>query len=647
MCGLVGILSPRRANLEAPHLCAMAKAISHRGPDDSQYWVDGSRGVALAFQRLSIVDLSIAGRQPMRSMGGRYTIVFNGEIYNHLEIRQQLHGLTSEVSWRGTSDTETLLAGFDRWGIEETLTKAVGMFALAIWDNSTGTLTLARDRIGEKPLYYGWQGDAFLFASELKAMQQHPAFEGSVSQQSAQLMLRFGYVPTPYSIYAGIYKVPPGQMLSLSLRDRSPVLKQYWSLVSAARKGVAGRMNMHQTVQTEIEALDQQLRTTIKDQMLADVPVGALLSGGVDSSTVVAIMQSLSKSPVKTFTIGFTERAYDESFAAYAIAKHLGTEHTTLVVSPTEALNTIPLLPQMFDEPFADSSQIPVYLVCKLAAQDVTVCLSGDGGDEAFGGYNRYRFMNRLWPIVKNVPMPLRTRLGKLLNGVNSKSWQALDSNSGGLLSKMVGVGLFSEKITKFADVISADSSWAAYQKLVTFFDTVDRSDFENMMPINQENFEGFNPVEKMMLFDTLQYLPDDILVKVDRASMANSLEVRAPFLDHRLIEFAWAIDPTSRISQSGKTKWITRQVLKKYVPEALWDRPKSGFGMPIDDWLRGPLRGWAEDLLSESSLKRAGHVDVNYIRQIWQEHLSGRKNWHHHLWVVLSLHAWQESVDR
>jgi len=647
MCGLAGILTSNDSSLDVAYLRAMADSIYHRGPDDGQTWLDRSQGIGLSFRRLAIVDLTETGRQPMVSSSGRYHIVFNGEIYNHNLLRSELNKLQSRPVWRGTSDTESLLAGFEHWGIESTLQRSVGMFAIAVWDNATSTLCLARDRTGEKPLYYGWQGDVFLFGSELKALKQHPAFMGAICKDALGLMLSKAYVPAPYSIYSGISKLLPGSMLSVSLVSRDPIHAQYWSAAEVACGSVRPVSEQTNAAQTpRVESLDRILRESIHEQMLADVPVGAFLSGGIDSSTVVAIMQSMSRASVKTFTIGFAEAEYDESPESHAIAKYLKTEHTTLSISPKDATDVIPLLPQIYDEPFADSSQIPVYLVSKLAAQEVTVCLSGDGGDEVFCGYNRYRYMAEIWPLLAYIPVSLRSALADALGGISSKTWTRLDAAAWHLPSKAIDIGLLSEKIAKFIDVIRTRSPESAYQALTNFWEVpiLSGGARRTLNSINNNHMvSGLDPVLQFQLMDMQGYLPDDILTKVDRASMANSLEIRAPFLDHRVIEFASTLSPAERI-RKGETKWLLKQVLSKYVPRRLWERPKAGFGVPIDAWLRGPLRPWAETLLSEDRLIREGNIDPNPVRQKWAEHLAGHRNWQHHLWCVLMFQIWFEA---
>ena len=648
MCGIAGFLGGTVADTKAYEtiLSEMATRIFHRGPDHGGVWSDADAGIGLGHRRLSIVDLSPAGHQPMLSASGRYVIVFNGEIYNHSDLRNKLSEDRCAPSWRGHSDTESLLAGFDAWGIQKTVESAIGMFAFAIWDQSTRTLTLARDRLGEKPLYYGWQGNSFLFASELKALRPHPAFRGTINRDALTLLLRHNYIPTPYSIYEGIAKLQPGCLLTVSLQQREPKVWAYWSAAQVAEDGV-----MHLYAGNSKEAVDE-LETLLKDavrqQLMADVPLGAFLSGGVDSSTIVALMQAQSSRPVKTFSIGFYRDAYNEAGHAKAVARHLGTDHTELYVTPEQAMAVIPRLPILYDEPFSDSSQIPTFLVSQLARQHVAVSLSGDAGDELFCGYNRYQFTSRLWRVLSSVPVFLRELVAREIISVTPQSWDQMAVAMGWLLPESARRASAGDKLHKGADVMTSDSIKSLYHNLVSHWRNpasvvIGGSEPQTMLTGNSPKLSGLNAIERMMALDVMTYLPDDILVKVDRAAMGVSLETRVPFLDHRVVEFAWRL-PQSMKLRDRQTKWILRQVLYRHVPKNLIERSKMGFGIPLDDWLRGSLREWCEALLDESRLKREGYFKPLSIRQKWAEHLSGKRNWAYHLWDVLMFQAWLES---
>ena len=651
MCGLAGFLgggATQGGHGEEALLRRMADTIARRGPDDAGYWFDAEQRVGLGHRRLSIVDLSPAGHQPMHAASDRYVIVFNGEIYNHLLLREMLESVGRTPAWRGHSDTETLLAGFDAWGIRGTVERAIGMFAFAVWDRDACTLTLARDRLGEKPLYYGWQGDTFLFGSELKALRAHPAFQGMIDRGVLALLLRHNAIPAPYSIYRDVAKLPPGCLLTVSLHRRTPELQRYWSGAHVAESGAT-----HPFVGNAEQAVDE-LETLLKDavhrQMMADVPLGAFLSGGVDSSTIVALMQAQSARPVKTFTIGFNEDSYNEAGHAQAVAAYLGTDHTELYVTPQQAMDVIPSLPTLYDEPFADSSQIPTFLVSQLARRHVTVSLSGDGGDELFCGYNRYLFAQLMWDRISTFPHFLRRGVAAGLTGVSPGAW----NHAAGPLMKLAPQRLrhanIGGKLHKLAGVLETDSVDALYRSLTSHWSDpaavmLDATEPLTLLTSATSELSGLDAVQRMMALDMLTYLPDDILVKVDRAAMGVSLETRMPFLDHRVVEFAWRL-PQSLQLREGQTKWVLRQVLYRHVPRALIERPKMGFGVPIDAWLRGPLREWAEELLDESRLRTEGFFNPALIRQKWREHLSGQRNWQHHLWGVLMFQAWLESQD-
>lgn len=642
MCGIAGFLTiSAAANMEA-HARRMADSLAHRGPDDIGVWVNEAAGVALAHRRLSILDLSPAGHQPMTSDCGRYVIVFNGEIYNHLDLRKELRRET----WKGHSDTETLLAAFQAWGIEKTLNRTVGMFALALWDQRSRLLTLARDRFGEKPIFYGWQGGNFLFGSELKAVAAHPVWRGEVDREALALFMRYGYVPLPRSIWKGVSKLLPGSFLTLSA-DMPPAALSaptfYWRARDAANVSI--RKDLDEGAVTD--ELDLLLRQAISGQMAADVPLGAFLSGGVDSSTVVALMQAQSVRPVKTFTIGFFESDYNEAEYAGAVARHLGTEHTELYVSATDAMAVIPLLPNMYDEPFGDVSQIPTYLVAAMARAHVTVSLSGDGADELFGGYNRYFLGRSIWRGVQWLPNLLGQLAAHGITALSPARWDSL----GRLLPRRFRQPMVGDRAHKLADILTARGADDVYSFLVSHERNPESiviasretlSDRELWAEHEMRFLRRADFSERMMFNDLVGYLTDDILCKVDRAAMAVSLETRVPFLDHRIAEFAWQLPLHMKI-RDGQGKWLLRQVLYRYVPQDLIERPKQGFGVPIDAWLRGPLRGWAEDLLSEARLRREGYFHAEPIRRKWEEHLSGRRNWQYWIWNVLMFQAWQE----
>lgn len=649
MCGLTGFLNAcNGVNRElAQHwLYDMANAIARRGPDNDGYWVDPDAGFGLAHRRLAIVDLSPAGAQPMASSSGRYVLAFNGEIYNHQLLRQALEREGKVVSpWRGHSDTETLLASFDAWGFESTLQRSIGMFAISLWDRELRTLTLARDRLGEKPLYYGWQRQggeaAFLFGSELSALRRHPMFVADINRDALGLYMRHNCIGGANSIYTGIHKLLPGHILTVSSAAPEPVVRAWWSGADVAAHGVTHPFAG--TPDEAVNALEALLLDAVGQQMMADVPLGAFLSGGIDSSTVVALMQAQSARPVRTFSIGFHEEGYNEAEHAKAVAKHLGTDHTELYVTPEQALAVIPKLSSLYSEPFADSSQIPTFLVSQLARQHVTVSLSGDAGDELFCGYNRYQMTAGLWGKVSCLPHPLRQLAASAVTAVPPGVWDKL----GGLLP-MSRVG---DKLHKGAALLGSRSVADLYRGMVSHWSdpasvVLGATEPATVLTSLPPALQGLGDVERMMSLDMLSYLPDDILVKVDRAAMGVSLETRVPFLDHRVVEFAWSL-PLAYKLRGGVTKWPLRQVLYRYVPHELIERPKMGFGVPIDSWLRGPLREWAETLLAEPRLRTEGYFDPAPIRQKWAEHLSGKRNWQYHLWDVLMFQSWLETQDQ
>ncbi|MDB4916484.1 MAG: hypothetical protein JWM95_4128 [Gemmatimonadetes bacterium] len=642
MCGVAGFWDTTGLSNDAAEvLHRMTSAIAHRGPDDHGAMCDVGRGLAIGHRRLSIIDTTAAGHQPMSSASERYRIVFNGEIYNFRDLRRELEA--GGCHFRGESDTEVLLAAIERWGLHGAISRAVGMFALAVWDETQRTLHLVRDRIGEKPLYYGWLGHTLAFGSELKAMRQHPAWRGTIDRSALALYLKFSYIPSPHSIYEGVRKVRPGTILTFrsDAPGAPPEEVEYWSAREAVERGMRDPLRLSDD--ELVDEAERQLSSTIRDQMISDVPLGAFLSGGIDSSLVVALMQSQSMKAVQTFTIGFGYEEYNEAEHARAVATHLGTAHTELYVTPREALDVIPRLPAMYDEPFADSSQIPTFLVAQLARSKVTVSLSGDGGDEVFGGYHRYVWAERLRKKFRTVPAPVRGGLARGIRSVSPSRWNALFA-SGSALLRTNRLSIPGERMHKLANVLSANTAEQIYEQIVTMWrDPVLLSPGPELPTILTERgswamLDDF--AQRMMYLDLVSYLPDDILVKVDRATMAVSLESRAPFLDHRVIEFAWRVPHHAKI-RNEKTKWLLRQVLHRHVPQALIERPKMGFGIPLDHWLRGELREWAGDLLHPDRVRREGYFDPEVIATKWREHQSGARNWQHLLWSVLMFQAW------
>lgn len=649
MCGICGFIddSLQQSTDELRALATnMSDCLRHRGPDDAGIWVDAEAGVALGHRRLSIIDLSPLGHQPMFSASGRYVLIFNGEIYNFKMLRAELEKLGHK--FRSHSDTEVMLAAFEQWGALPATQRLNGMFAFALWDRRERRLHLARDRMGEKPLYYGRRDQTFLFASELKALRAHPSFKGEINREALALLMRYGYVPAPLSIYAGIFKLPPARMLTLDFSGAARVLPQpvaYWSLAEAVHNGAARAFRGDaREAAAELEAL---LRDAVKLRMEADVPLGAFLSGGIDSSTIVALMQAQSARPVKTFTIGFYESSYNEAVYAKAVAQHLGTEHTELYVTPEETRAVIPRLASLYDEPFGDSSQIPTFLVAEMARRHVTVSLSGDGGDELFCGYRRYFIGQQIWNKIAWLPLAARKALAHALValpvGLLNRSLGRLQ-NATARFSRPGEVG---DKLHKFAALLPSRDVDDFYEHLISFWHN--SGEIVAGAAAAPNLYAGCNHAgdladarQRMMYLDAMYYLPDDILVKVDRASMGVSLEARVPLLDHRVVEFAWQL-PLHMKLRSGQSKWLLRQILHRYLPASLMERNKMGFGVPIDAWLRGPLREWAEALLNEQRLRREGFFHPRPIRQKWEEHLSGQYEWQQHLWNVLMFQAWQE----
>jgi asparagine synthase (glutamine-hydrolysing) len=655
MCGIAGVLNSRAAD-PTQLVSEMIGAMRYRGPDDAGSWGDASVGLGLGHARLSILDLSPEGHQPMVSASGRYAITFNGEVYNFADLRRELEAAGDR--FRGHSDTEVMLAAIERWGLIEAVSRFVGMFAFGLWDRETRQLSLVRDRLGIKPLYFGWAGQAFVFASELKGIRCVKEFDPQLNRGALALFLRLAYVPAPLSIFQQAYKLMPGCIFTVTpelARSRegfspSPDDGQarwkpvpYWSARVVAEQGVGSPFQG-----TEVEAvehLDALLRQAIKLRMIADVPLGAFLSGGIDSSVVVALMQEQSLAPVKTFSIGFQEADYNEAGYARKVAEHLGTDHTELYVTPEEARAVIPKLPSMYDEPFGDSSQIPTYLVSELARKHVTVAISGDGGDELFAGYNRYFWSRQLWRRLAPIPQCVRAGLGSMVQALSPDTWGSVYR---GLSFALPAVQHPGDRMHKLAGLFAAKDPDAMYLDMVSLWkqptETVIGTVEPQTLLTDRSSWATLSEFTmRMMYLDLVTYLPDDILTKVDRASMAVSLEARVPLLDHRVVEFAWTVPLSMKIKAEGEGKWLLRQVLDRYVPRSLIERPKMGFGIPLDSWLRGPLREWAESLLDAHRLEQEGYFHPGLIRQRWAEHLSGKRNWHYALWNVLMFQAWLE----
>ncbi len=654
MCGFAGVLrcAARKSSQLMDEIASMNRRLTHRGPDGEGIWCDYAGEVALGHCRLAILDLSEHGHQPMFSDCGRYVVAYNGEIYNHDEIRRALEQEGCAPRWRGHSDTEVLLAAISCWGLERALKESIGMFAFALWDIRDRILTLARDRAGEKPLYYGWNGGALRFASELKALAAGQGWRGAVDKGALALYLRYSYIPAPWSIYEGIYKLLPGTFLRIGRKDLQqmqsggppPTPVPYWSMRGAVEEGVRERFAGTQS--EAADTLDHLLRTAVGRQMVADVPLGAFLSGGIDSSTIVALMQAQSIRPVKTFTIGFGEDGYQEAPYAAAVAKHIGTDHLEMTVTPRDALDVLPVLPSLFDEPFADPSQIPTFLVSRLTRDHVTVSLSGDGGDELFGGYNRYFLARKI--AAKTAPLPhvARRYAAALLRRTPGG---LLDRALGGLAAREINryghTDRVSSKLRKLGEIFDAQTDRELYLRLISSWKDPARLVRDGAEPLtamsDAASWPVFDDYESWMMYiDSVGYLPDNILVKVDRAAMGISLETRIPLLDHRIIEFAWSLPGTMKIRE-GQGKWLLRQVLDRYVPKSLIERPKMGFAVPIAEWLRGPLREWASDLLSERRLREEGFFVPAPVVRLWREHLEGRGNHAAALWIILMFQSW------
>lgn len=647
MCGIAGLwaVTPRdesRRNIEA-----MTAALYRRGPDAGSCWIDAEAGLALGHRRLAIIELSDRGAQPMLSECGRYVIAFNGEIYNHMALRKELEQ-SIPCRWRGTSDTETLLACVAAWGITATLQKSVGMFAIALWDRVQRQLILARDRFGEKPLYYGWVGQGpetlFVFGSELKALRAHPRFERSIDQGALALFLCFGYVPTPYSIYKDIFKLEPGSILVLNqgdMRRRKQSAEFYWRFEDLARAGLSDPIHDEDEA---TERLECAIRDAIDAQIVADVSLGAFLSGGIDSSTVVSIMQARSARPVKTFTVGFDEKGFDEAPHAAAVADYLGTDHHEIRVSTERTRAIIPSLSSIYDEPFADPSQIPTSIICQIARQSVTVALSGDGGDELFGGYDRYVWGAKLQRVAGHVPGFMLGATSSALCAVPVEQWNRI----GEIWPLNRCFSLLGPKMHKLAAAL------ASVRSIDTFHRNLSGEWGSGAVPLCSASppptkFDRVEigpdisePEHRMMFLDAVTYLPDDILVKMDRAAMAVSLETRVPMLDHRVAEAAWRL-PLSMKIRKGRGKWMLRKILNRYLPATIIERPKAGFTVPLGEWLRGPLRDWAEALIDEQRLRNEGYLNPAIVRDIWREHISEKRDWSSRLWHILMFQAWLE----
>ena len=647
MCGFAGLIDTRRSTPRqelAETAARMAAGLRHRGPDDVGLWCDVEQGIALGFQRLSIIDLSPAGAQPMTSPGGRFVIAFNGEIYNYMHLRDELERLAAP-KFRGHSDTEVMLAAFEQWGVAEAVKRFNGMFAFAVWDRLERRLYLARDRFGEKPLYYGWLGDSFVFGSEIKALRLHPDFDSEIDREALALHLRFNCIPAPYVIYRRARKLPPATILEVTGRDAQPVA--YWSMRQAAEQGVAAPFRG--TPQEAKQQLNELLLDSVRLRMLADVPLGAFLSGGIDSSTVVALMQAQSRHPVRTFSIGFHDAKFNEAADAHLVARHVGTEHTELYITAQEALAVIPELPKIYDEPFADSSQIPTYLVSALARHQVTVALSGDGGDEVFGGYNRHTWSRRIWQKVGWLPPAIRREMASVMTLLNPGTWDSVFRGLKPVLPRSLDQRLPGLKVHKLAQVLASADQQEMYLGLASHWSQPERV----VLDLPSDSLPTASTVAKQwillpefeqqaMYMDTITYLVNDILTKLDRASMAVSLEARTPFLDHRVVEFAWTLPIPLKI-RGNISKWILRQVLYDYVPQELVDRPKMGFGVPLETWLRGPLRQWADSLLDPQRLQEERFFRPEPIRRMWDEHVAGTRDWQFQLWDVLMFQAWYE----
>ncbi|MFN8619375.1 MAG: asparagine synthase (glutamine-hydrolyzing) [Chloroflexota bacterium] len=653
MCGIAGYLDST-GGTDPDEMRSivrrMTTRIAHRGPDDEGQWLDSEAGLALGHRRLSIIDLSSSGHQPMVSQDGRWVIAFNGEIYNFRAIRRGLED--SGHTFHGTSDTEVMLAAIARWGVLAAVRMFNGMFAFALWDRKERQLHLARDRFGEKPLYYGFMGGVLLFSSELKAMRAHPAFAGELDRDALTLYLRHGYFPAPRSVYRGISKLEPGTLVRFDLGgpSRVPVFTRYWSLHEQVVLGAGHPFRGDEG--DAVDELDALLRDAVLIRMESDVPLGAFLSGGVDSSMVVALMQAQRSTPVKTFTIGFHESGFDEARYSKAVAAYLGTDHSELYLKPSEALDVIPSLPEMYDEPFGDSSQIATHLVSRLARRSVTVALSGDAGDELFAGYVGYRYSLRLWSAERLLPLSVRRLLGDAMMAVPDRMVDAaVHAASMAGRSPRGGRAKFASKLERLASVLAAQDLEAVHASVVSHHVNpasfvLGASEPQTVLSDPARWADVTDGIARMTYLDAMMYLPDDILVKVDRASMAVGLEARVPLLDHRLAEFAWSLPPNLKL-RGGRGKWVLRRLLDRYVPSELVDRGKKGFALPIGLWLQGPLREWASELLSPDAIARDGILDPRAVEAMLHEHRSHRVDRTSLIWSLLMLQAWLRHEER
>ncbi|WP_129645580.1 asparagine synthase (glutamine-hydrolyzing) [Peristeroidobacter agariperforans] len=644
MCGIAGVLraSGFRNEAELAALRQMAARIAHRGPDDAGVWTDPDAGIGLAHRRLSILDLSALGHQPMVSASGRYVISYNGEIYNFGELRAELIALGQ--SFKGHSDTEVMLGAIDAWGPESAIRRATGMFAIALWDRKERALTLARDRLGEKPVYYAVCGNVLLFGSELKALRAHPAWRGQIDRRGLALLLKHNYIPAPHTIYDTARKLAPGCMLKVTLSGERLSLHEsfYWDAKSAVAEAVSHRLL---TAEEAIDETERAIRLAVEKQLVADVPVGAFLSGGIDSSLIVANMQKCSALPTRTFTIGFEEEQFNEAPFAREIATHLGTQHTELILTPRDILQTVPRITEIYDEPFADSSQLPTFLVSQLARQSVTVSLSGDGGDELFAGYDRFSHALARWKSVQAMPRSVRAAAAGAIDSLSEESLDAILQGLATVVPSWRKKRALPSRLRTNARFWRARSVDDIFEELISYWSSPPVNGIAADWPQRVVTPAGLDDMQRMMFTDMCRYLPDDILVKVDRAAMAVSLETRVPLLDPKVVETAWRI-PTAIHRRDGRGKWVLRQLLARHVPEALFDRPKRGFAVPIPQWLRTDLRDWAEDLLDTKAIAAGGYFDPSIIEKRWREHLRGDMDWSFHLWGVLMFQAWQRTQE-
>ena len=645
MCGFTGYISSdsiKKFYNNESIIREMTRSLIHRGPDSEGFWKDSAESIVMGFRRLAILDTSSNGNQPMISNNGQFVIVFNGEIYNHLLLRKEIEGSKSNHEWSSGSDTETILCGFELWGIQKTIQKCSGMFGFAVWCNQNKELVLGRDRLGEKPVYYGWQGESedrvFLFGSELKSFHKHPNFQKEINRDSISSFLRYSYVPAPNSIYKNIFKLLPGHLLKVSLNLQEPVITEYWSATEIAQKNPKLSFPNDEDA---IDSLEGILRSSVKQQMIADVPIGAFLSGGIDSSVITSLMQEQSMEKIKTFTIGFDQKGFNEAEHAKAVASHLGTDHAELYIDSQDLLNVIPNLSELYDEPFGDSSQIPTYLISKFAKKSVSVALSGDGGDELFCGYNRYKITDKYWKKLKFIPPFLRKILASSISKLPPSEIDKMYS----FFNKETQYANFSEKVLKGSNVIASKDISDLYIGLISAcqdpnFMVINGVESNKFFHSKLKMLENLDDLSLMMLMDLLTYLPDDILTKVDRAAMGVSLETRVPMLDHHIVDFAMRLPQEYKL-RDNQTKWLLREVLYRNVPKELIERPKAGFAIPIGLWLRTSLKDWADDLLSESSIHEQGFFHAAKIRERWLQHLSGTHNWEHFLWNILMFQSW------